>query len=83
MPNTETTIAKWGNSPAIRIPKAVMELAGLREGDPVGFEVEGPGVIIVRAADEQPTLEDLVNRITVKNRHSETTWGDPQGREIW
>lgn len=83
MANPETTVAKWGNSPAIRIPKTVMERAGLREGDPVGFEVEGPGVIVVRAADEQPTLEALVSRITAKNRHSETTWGNPQGREVW
>ena len=30
-----TTVAKWGNAPAIRIPKSVMQKANLREGDAV------------------------------------------------
>jgi antitoxin MazE len=79
----DTAIAKWGNSPAIRVPKKVMEQAGLQEGDPVAFEVEGRGVIVVRAANQQPTLESLVTRITAKNRHGEADWGCPQGREVW
>ena len=80
---TRTAVAKWGNAPAIRIPKAVMENAKLHEGDLVDFEVEAPGVIIVRAAVTQPSLEDLLARVTPKNRHSETEWGGPQGNETW
>lgn len=78
-----TAVGKWGNSPAVRIPKQVMGLAGLAEGDQVSFEVEAPGVIVVRARKTQPTLEDLVERITPKNRHSETDWGKPAGTEAW
>ena len=76
-------IAKWGNAPAIRIPKSVMQKANLREGDAVDFEVEGPGVILVRAARAQRTLEDLVAGITARNRHQETDWGKPKGNEVW
>ena len=79
----ETTVAKWGNSPAIRIPKNVMERAGLREGDAVGFEVEAPGVIVVRATGEHLTLESLVGRMTPKNRYPEAIWGGPHGHEVW
>lgn len=78
-----TAIAKWGNAPAIRIPKAVIEKANLHEGDAVDFEVASPGVIVVRAAQEKPTLEDLVAAITPHNRHSETDWGKPEGNEAW
>jgi antitoxin component of MazEF toxin-antitoxin module len=60
-----------------------MGQAGLAEGDEVSVEVEAPGIIVVRAQKNQPTLEDLVERITPKNRHSETDWGKPAGNEAW
>ena len=82
-PASGTIVAKWGNAPAIRIPKSVMEQANLHEGDAVNFEVEAPGVIVVRAAVVQRSLEELVAEITPQNRHSETDWGKPQGNEVW
>lgn len=82
-PGTGTAVARWGNAPAIRIPKAVMEKAGLQEGDAVNFEVEGPGIIVLRAARVQPTLDDLLARVTPENRHPETEWGHPRGNEVW
>lgn len=78
-----TAVAKWGNAAAIRIPKSVMQKANLHEGDAVDFEVKAPGIIIVRAAPSQPTLEDLVSAITPQNRHRETDWGKPRGNEVW
>lgn len=83
LPPSRTAVAKWGNAPAIRIPKTVMQKANLREGDTVYFEVNRPGVIVVRVAAVQKSLEDLVAGITRKNRHAETDWGQPQGREVW
>ena len=80
---TATALAKWGNSTGLRIPRNVAEQADLHEGDQVDFEVEAPGVIIIRALKNRPTLESLVSRITPKNRHSETDWGKPQGNEVW
>lgn len=78
-----TAVARWGNAPAIRIPKSVMQKANLHEGDAVDFEVEGPGIIVVRAARIRPTLGDLVSAITPQNRHHETDWGKPRGNEVW
>ncbi|MBV9083073.1 MAG: AbrB/MazE/SpoVT family DNA-binding domain-containing protein [Acidobacteriaceae bacterium] len=80
---TPSALAKWGNSTALRIPRKIAEQAELHEGDEVDFEVEAPGVIIVRALKNRPTLESLVSRITRKNRHSETEWGKPRGEEVW
>lgn len=80
---SDTAVAKWGNAPAIRIPKSVMQKANLHEGDAVNFEVKAPGVIIVRASRTQPALDDLVAGITPKNRHHETDWGKPRGNEVW
>ncbi len=79
----ETAVAKWGNSTGVRIPRKVAEQANLREGDQVSVEVEGPGVIVVRAVKKEVTLDSLVSQITPKNRHGETDWGSPQGHEVW
>jgi antitoxin MazE len=78
-----TAVAKWGNSIGVRIPKAVADQAGLHEGDTVQIEAEGPGVIVVRAVKGGLTLEDLVSRITAKNRHAETEWGPSRDNEVW
>ncbi|MBV9267778.1 MAG: AbrB/MazE/SpoVT family DNA-binding domain-containing protein [Acidobacteriaceae bacterium] len=79
----ETAVAKWGNAPAIRIPKSIMQKANLHEGDAVTFEVDAPGVIVVRATRALPTLDELLARVTPANRHAETNWGPPKGNEDW
>lgn len=73
---------KWGNSLAVRVPKAVTEKVGLREGDEVDIEVVGRGIRLkpVRAA---PALKDLVGAIAPDNVHEEQDFGRPVGREAW
>jgi antitoxin MazE len=34
-------VAKWGNSLAVRLPKAVVEALGLKEGDEIEIEIAG------------------------------------------
>jgi antitoxin component of MazEF toxin-antitoxin module len=41
------------------------------------------GAVIVRRARRKYHLGDLVARITPGNRHDETDWGEPVGKEIW
>ncbi len=82
MPN-ESTISKWGNSLAVRIPLAVAKEANLGEGDCVTLALHRSGGIILRPKRRQYQLSELVSRITPKNRHRETDWGRPQGEESW
>jgi antitoxin MazE len=79
----KTLMSKWGNSLAVRIPKPVAEAAELRDGDALDLDVEGPGAVRIRKHRQKPTLEDLVARITDQNRHDETDWGEPVGKEVW
>jgi antitoxin MazE len=79
---TTVLIAKWGNSLAVRIPKAVAEQARLQAGDVVAIKVLD-GHIDVRPAERIPTLEELVAQITPENRHEEIDWGPAVGKEIW
>lgn len=74
-------LAKWGNSLAVRIPKAVAEQVCLQEGDSIVIEAL-EGRIELRPAERIPTLEELVAQITPENRHKETDWGPDRGKEI-
>jgi antitoxin MazE len=79
----ESTISKWGNSLAVRIPLAIARQASLGEGDCVKMALDREGAIILRPSRRKYELSDLVARITPKNRHQATDWGQPQGEESW
>jgi antitoxin MazE len=81
MHRSEARLAKWGSSVAVRIPKPLLETARLREGDSVALEVEDGSIVIQPAA--RPSLAELVRGIKPANRHTETDWGKPRGREAW
>lgn len=44
-------VSKWGNSLAVRLPAAVVEVLGLKEGDSIEIEVAGSRKLDVRRAD--------------------------------
>lgn len=73
-------VTKWGNSLAIRIPRAFAKQAGFEDGSPVDLIVERDRIVLVKPA---PSLDDLVRGITAANRHEETDWGPACGREAW
>jgi antitoxin MazE len=79
----ETTVSKWGNSLAVRIPLAIAKQAGIGEGDSVALALDGDGGIALRPTRRRYELAELVARITPENRHRETDWGPPQGEESW
>lgn len=78
-----TCVFKWGQSMGVRIAKALAERAEIHEGDQVEIQVEGPGIIVVRAVKKARSLDSLLDQITPKNRHSEADWGYPRGNEVW
>ena len=77
-----TRIAKCGNSLGLRLPKSVTQEARLDEGDKVDVSVRA-GAIVIRPSRPTYSLDELVSRITAANRHDESDWGAPQGRETW
>lgn len=82
MPRASTNLAKWGSSLAVRLPKAILEAARLKAGDQLEIEVQDRTIVIQPAASK-PTLQELLDGITPKNRHSATDWGKPVGKEVW
>ena len=79
---TRVALAKWGNNLALRLPKSAVKDLGVAEGSEVGIKVVR-GRLIARPLRPRPRLEDLVKRITPKNRHAAIDWGRPVGNEVW
>ena len=80
-----TTIQKWGNSLAVRLPRVVVDDQSLREGSVVSVRSEN-GRIVMREVTVRPTsvkLSDLLAKISVKNSHAEVSWGSRNGKELW
>lgn len=80
----QTKIQKWGNSLAVRIPKAFVEEAHIAYGTTVDLSFnDGKIVIEPRHAEPKPCLEDLLKGVTEHNLHSEVETGAAVGREVW
>jgi antitoxin MazE len=41
------------------------------------------GTIVIRPSRPRHSLDELVGRITPKNRRGESGWGTPLGNEVW
>jgi antitoxin MazE len=46
-------VSKWGNSLAVRLPKALVDELGLKEGDEINVVAAKDGVIEVETRQEQ------------------------------
>ncbi len=77
-----TTIQRWGNSQAIRLPKAAIEKAGLQENDRVEIRVENGHLLIV-PVKKHLTLKERAAGYKGDYRPVEWDIGKPEGKEIW
>ncbi|MGB8401888.1 AbrB/MazE/SpoVT family DNA-binding domain-containing protein [Bradyrhizobium sp.] len=57
-------ISKWGNSLAVRLPKALVDQLGLKEGDELNVVAVKDGTIAVetREAQRQRALDNMAAR---------------------
>lgn len=79
---TKTQLARWGNSLAVRIPLRVVETARLREGDELTLAVAKNGAIVIKPAQRKYQLDELISKITARNRRDGTEWGPRVGSGV-
>jgi antitoxin MazE len=79
----KTRIQKWGNSLAVRIPKAFASQAGLAEDVPVELSIVRGKVVVNPLASEPVSLKELLRGINRDNLHDEWDTGPAVRREIW
>ncbi|HEX8463985.1 MAG TPA: AbrB/MazE/SpoVT family DNA-binding domain-containing protein [Abditibacterium sp.] len=82
----EQTVQKWGNSLAVRIPKALARELELRSGSEVELSSED-GALILRPRAKRTRrkydLDEMISRITDENMQPFIDFGPPVGKEIW
>ena len=79
----QTTIKKWGNSLALRIPKLFAINANLKINKTVDISIYEGSIIITRIIEKKYSLEKLLKGISKNNLHGEIGTGAPVGKEIW
>ena len=72
-----SSVKRWGNSPAVRIPATLMQALNLN--------IDDEGKLIIEPVRKEPvfTLAELVNDITPENLHENIDWGEPKDKEVW
>ena len=79
MPKT-TRISKWGSSLAIRIPKAIAEEWGVKEGTAIELSRDETGLLLKK---RRKRLSDMINGPKPKFMHPEIQTDGPRGEEVW
>jgi antitoxin component of MazEF toxin-antitoxin module len=79
-----TTIKRWGNSAAVRIPRHILSQANLEEGTNVEIALTEENEITLRAVRKRKSIQELFADFDGGVFQTEEIgWGDPQGEEVW
>lgn len=78
-----TSIAKWGNSLAVRIPSGLVKEMNLEDGTEVDISIVDGTLVLKPMKQKHYALEELVERITPENCHAEIGSEPAVGNEIW
>ena len=83
-----TTIKKWRNSAALRLPAATLARAGLHVNSPVDIHSTEGKLVVSAVQAPDYTLQELLNeslrsRMTLADEDLRWLEADPRGKEIW
>ena len=78
----ETKIQKWGNSLAVRLPKAFTEQTGIENGSDVRILIEDDKIVLVPIKTRDTLLESMLDKIDETTLHNKIDFGEPVGREL-
>ncbi len=78
-----TSVKKWGNSAAVRIPAALLEATKVQLDEEVDIHEEAGRIVIEPVREKSYKLDVLLNGITNDNIHEELDFGRPEGKEVW
>ena len=76
-------IQKWGNSLALRIPKAFAAESKVEQGSTVEVSLEQGKIVVTPVTEPEFTLGDLLAKVTQHNRHEAVDTGSAAGKEVW
>lgn len=77
------TVAKWGNSLAVRIPQHLAKEIHISEGSEVNIAVVDGNLVLKPKIRKRYSLDEMIKGITPENLHSEVDTGVEVGNEVW
>jgi len=79
----EAKVQKWGNSLALRIPKAFAQNMDIHQDALVDISIEKGKLVITPITEQEYSLERLLEQVTDGNIHKEVDTGNSVGKEVW
>jgi antitoxin MazE len=79
----KTAVQRWGNSLALRIPRAFAAETRIQDGSEVELSLKGGALVVRPVRRRRLALSDLLKKVTPANRHDEVQTGVSVGQEIW
>jgi antitoxin MazE len=79
----KTSVQKWGNSLAVRIPKSFAIEVGLGQDSPVEISLVSGKLVVEPLQEPVYRLDDLLAGVTAENLHQEVDTGSAVGNEAW
>jgi len=78
-----TRLQKWGNSLAVRIPKAFIDEMKIKENSSLYLEMKEGAILITPAPERRWSLKTLLSEVTEENKPGEWEMGEKSGIEEW
>lgn len=78
-----TTVRKWGNSLALRIPSGLAADAHLHDGVEVDVTIKVGRLVVAPVVVPEVSLDTLIAGITSENLHGEHLHDAARGVEAW
>lgn len=78
-------IAKWGNSAAVRLPKALLEQMGVEAGSEVDMSIDNGVLTITAVETARPSLAELISSmdgVGPDGQADSVDWGPDRGSEL-
>lgn len=77
-----STVRKWGNSLAVRIPAVLAGQMDVKDGAQVELTVRNGELIVRPVKREKLSLRDLLKNCKPSQLHGETDFAEDVGREV-
>ena len=79
----KTAVQRWGNSLALRIPRAYASEVRISEGSKVELSMKSGALVVRPISRKRHSLAELLRRVTPANRHESISTGASVGQEAW
>jgi antitoxin MazE len=79
----KTTVQRWGNSLALRIPKAFAEETNVRDGTAVELSLSDGSLVMRPARRASASLKALLSDVDAANLNLARFEDAPRGKEAW